>query len=391
MKKVKRVILVVLDSVGIGALPDAKDYGDEGVNTLVHIAEHMGGLNLPNMAQLGLGNIDNIPGVTPGKASGAFGKMAELSKGKDTTTGHWELSGIVLKEAFPTFPNGFPGELMQQFEAAIGRKTLGNYPASGTAILDELGEEHMRTGYPIVYTSADSVFQIACHEEIIAVDELYKMCRTARAMLTGPYGVGRVIARPFIGTPGNFKRTERREDFSLVPTSQTVLDLVKEAGLEVMGVGKIIDIFAGQGLTQSNHTVPNMASIDALLEFMRQERPGFIFANLVEFDMVYGHRRDVAGYARALEEFDARLPHILQAMQSDDVLMITADHGCDPTHTGSDHTREYVPLLVYGEAIKAECDLGVRDSFADLGATVSELLGVKTPAGGKSFAVEILK
>lgn len=391
MKKVKRVILIVLDSVGIGALPDARDYGDEGVNTLVHIAEHVGCLNLPNMARLGLGNLDNIPGVKPGEAAGAFGKMAERSSGKDTTTGHWELSGIVLKEAFPTFPDGFPAELMQRFEAAIGRKTIGNYPASGTAILDELGEEHLKTGYPIVYTSADSVFQIACHEEIIPIEELYKMCRIARAMLTGPFGVGRVIARPFIGTPGNFKRTERREDFSLEPENRTVLDLVKEAGLEVMGVGKIIDIFAGRGLTQSNHTVPNMTSVDALLDFMGQEKPGFIFTNLVEFDMVYGHRRDVVGYAKALEKFDARLPEIIAAMHADDVLMITADHGCDPTHTGTDHTREYVPLLVYGEAVKAECNLGIRDSFADLGATVGELLGVQTPTEGKSFAVEILK
>ena len=391
MKKVKRVILIVLDSVGIGALPDAAEFGDAKTNTIKHIAEHMGHLNLPCLGRLGLGNIEDIKGVNPEPALGVFGKMAERSQGKDTTTGHWEISGIVLKEAFPTFPDGFPRELMSQFEAAIGRKTIGNYPASGTAIIDELGEEHVKTGQPIVYTSADSVFQIAAHEEIIPIEELYAMCKTARKLLTGPYAVGRVIARPFIGTPGKFTRTTRREDFSLEPTTETVLDNIKNTGLEVMGVGKIIDIFAGKGITQSNHTVPNMESVDATLDFMKQNKPGLIFANLVEFDMVYGHRRDVEGYAHALEQFDTRLPEIMDAMQSDDVLIITADHGCDPTHTGTDHTREYIPIMIYGEAIKENLNLGVRTSFADIAATIADLLEVKSPEAGESFAKDILK
>lgn len=391
MNKVQRVILIVLDSVGIGALPDAAEFGDVGANTLVHIAEKMGGLRMPHMAALGLGKIADIPGVPKVTARGVYGKMTEKSKGKDTTTGHWELGGIVLAEPFRTYPEGFPPDVMEAFEQAIGRGTLGNYPASGTEIIQQLGEEHMKTGKPIVYTSADSVFQIAAHEDVIPIEELYAMCREARKILVGPHAVGRVIARPFIGTPGNFTRTPRREDFSLEPTDQTILDLTKEAGLEVMGVGKIGDIFANRGLTQSNHTVPNMESVDATLEFMAQKKPGLIFVNLVEFDMVYGHRNDVEGYARALEEFDTRVPELLNAMEAGDVLIITADHGCDPVHPGTDHTREHVPVLICGDAIKPDMNLGVRGSFADLGATVAELLGVPSPKDGQSFATEILK
>ncbi|AZR74876.1 phosphopentomutase [Anoxybacter fermentans] len=372
-------------------MPDAYEYGDEGANTLIHIAEKMGGLNLPNMAELGLGNIDHIPGVPAKPGRGVYGIMRECSKGKDTTTGHWEIAGIILEEPFRTYPNGFPKEVIDAFEKAIGRKVLGNVPASGTVIIQELGEEHMKTGKPIVYTSADSVFQIAAHEEIIPVEELYEMCRKARKILTGPHAVGRVIARPFVGTPGNFTRTERREDFSLEPPKKTILDLIKEAGLEVMGVGKIEDIFAKRGLTQSNHTVSNMDSVDAILDFMVQEKPGLIFANLVEFDMVYGHRNNVEGYARALEEFDGRIPELIEAMKPEDVLIITADHGCDPTHPGTDHTREQVPVLIFGKAIKEGYNIGVRESFADLGATVTELLGVPSPENGESFAKEILK
>lgn len=385
-----RVILVVLDSVGIGALPDAADYGDVGANTLVHIAESHG-LDLPNMAALGLGKIAMIPGIPELPARGAYGKMMEHSKGKDTTTGHWELGGIILDEPFRTYPEGFPPDVIQAFEQAIGREVIGNIPASGTAIIEELGEEHVKTGKPIVYTSADSVFQVAAHEEIIPIEELYAICRKAREILVGQHAVGRVIARPFIGTPGNFTRTGRREDFSLEPSHPTILDLTKAAGLEVMGVGKIGDIFANRGLTQSNHTVSNMDSVDAVLAYMEQKKPGLIFANLVEFDMMYGHRNNVAGYAQALKDFDERVPEILQAMETDDVLIITADHGCDPTHPGTDHTREHVPVIICGEAIRPDTNIGVRKSFADLGATVTELLGVERPKDGQSFAAEILR
>lgn len=391
MSDINRVILVVLDSVGIGALPDAAEYNDEGANTLVHTAEAVGGINLPNMEGLGLGNLDSIPGVEAKPGHGAYGKLKEVSQGKDTTTGHWELAGIILEEPFRTYPDGFPAEVIDAFEQAIGREIIGNVPASGTAIIEELGEEHMKTGKPIVYTSADSVFQIACHEDVIPVEELYDMCRKAREILVGPHAVGRVIARPFIGEPGNFTRTPRREDFSMEPHKNTMLDLVKAAGQEVMAVGKIEDIYAKRGITQSNHTVANMDSVDATLEFMAQEKPGLIFANLVEFDMTYGHRRNAAGYAQALKDFDQRLPEFFEKMKPEDVLIITADHGCDPTYRGTDHTREYVPVLAYGAMVKEGLDLGVRKSFADLAATITELLGVEQPDDGESFAKELLK
>ena len=302
---IRRVILIVLDSVGIGAAPDAAVYNDQGADTLGHIAESIENLRLPNMEKMGLGKIRELKGLKPDlKAIGAYGKLSELSSGKDTTTGHWEIAGIILDKPFPTYPDGFPEEIINKFVEETGRGVLGNKAASGTAIIDELGEEHLKTGKLIVYTSADSVFQIAAHEEVIPPEELYDICRKARRILTGEHAVGRVIARPFIGVPGNFKRTERREDFSLEPVADTMLDNIKAAGYSVMGVGKISDIFAGKGLTNSNHTVGNMESVDAIISFMKQNKPGLIFANLVEFDMIYGHRRDVGGYARALMDFD---------------------------------------------------------------------------------------
>lgn len=389
---IRRVILIVLDSVGIGAAPDAAVYNDQGADTLGHIAESIENLQLPNMEKMGLGKIRPLKGLKPDlKAIGAYGKLSELSSGKDTTTGHWEIAGIILDKPFPTYPDGFPEEIINKFVEETGKGVLGNKAASGTAIIDELGEEHLKTGKLIVYTSADSVFQIAAHEEVIPPEELYDICRKARRILTGEHAVGRVIARPFIGVPGNFKRTERREDFSLEPVADTMLDNIKAAGYSVMGVGKISDIFAGKGLTNSNHTVGNMESVDAIISFMKQNKPGLIFANLVEFDMIYGHRRDVEGYAQALMDFDERIPEIIGAMNEDDVLMITADHGCDPTYRGTDHTREYIPLLIYGEKIKADVDLKVRKTFSDIAATITDLLNVEYSGQGSSFKEMILK
>jgi len=391
-KPVKRVTLIVLDSVGCGDAPDAKAYGDEGANTLANMARAVGGLNLLNLGKLGLGNLTAIQGVSlVDYAEGVYGRLTEVSAGKDTTTGHWELAGVILDQPFPTYPNGFPADLIAQFEARIGRGTLGNYPASGTEIIKELGEEHLRTGKPIVYTSADSVFQIAAHEEIIPINELYRLCEIARAMLVGEHAVGRVIARPFVGKPGNFVRTERRKDFSRTPASDTILDAVKNAGQEVMAVGKIEDIFAHRGLTQSIHSGNNMAGVDAILEFLRQDKPGLIFANLVDFDALFGHRRDSRGYANALQAFDQRLPEIMQNLKSDDVLMITADHGNDPTFRGTDHTRERVPLLVTGKPIRSGVNLGTRQTFADIAATIADLLGIEWSGAGDSFAQMILR
>jgi phosphopentomutase len=387
MGDVRRVILIVLDSVGCGEAPDAGHYGDKGSNTLANTAQAVGGLKLPNLGQLGLGNITPIEGVPPaGAPSGAYGRLTEVSPGKDTTTGHWELMGVPLSKPFPTYPDGFPGDLMAEFEHRIGRETLGNYPASGTVIIQDLGAEHIRSGKPIVYTSADSVFQIAAHEEVIPVDELYNMCLIARELLTGEHAVGRVIARPFVGKPGGFTRTERRKDFSLVPPRDTLLDVLKADGKEVIGVGKIEDIFAQRGLTQSNHTLNNMAGVEAILGFIGSEAEGLIFANLVDFDMLYGHRNNPRGYADALEEFDARLPEIQAALQNGDILMLTADHGNDPTTPSTDHSRERVPVLVAGAHIKRGADLGTRDSFADVAASIADLLEVAWDGAGESFA-----
>ncbi|OIQ11042.1 phosphopentomutase [Moorella thermoacetica] len=388
--KLDRVILIVLDSVGVGALPDAAQYGDEGSNTLAHIAATVD-LRLPNLTRLGVGNITPLRGIPPvGTPAAAWGKMVSQTAGKDTTSGHWELAGLILERPFPLYPHGFPPEIIEPFEKAIGRRVLGNKPASGTVIIEELGAEHMRTGNPIVYTSADSVFQIAAHEEVIPVEELYRYCKIARRLLTGEHAVGRVIARPFVGEPGHFIRTDRRQDFSLEPPRPTLLDAVIAAGLEVMAVGKIKDIFAGRGISRWIHTHDNMDGVDQTRNFMREGERGLIFTNLVDFDMRYGHRNDVAGYAAALEAFDRRLPELLDALETSDALILTADHGCDPTTPSTDHSREYVPLLIYGKRIRP-LNIGVRPTFADLGATVADLLGVPYDLPGKSFASMLLE
>ncbi|MFH1452860.1 MAG: phosphopentomutase [Armatimonadota bacterium] len=374
----KRVIIIVLDSVGVGAMPDAEKYGDAGADTLGNVAKAVGGLSLPHLKEMGLGNIHKISGIDPVNSPLAcYGRMAEASCGKDTTTGHWELMGLVLKRSFPVYPEGFPPEVIEKFEKAVGRKILGNCPASGTEIIKELGEKHMQTGCPIVYTSADSVFQIAAHEVIIPVEELYDMCTKAREILTGEHSVARVIARPFIGKPGSFSRTERRRDFSVVPFKKTLLDYLKENGYSVYSVGKIEDIFAHRGITQSNHTHSNMDALTATLKLIKKNFSGIIFTNLVDFDMLYGHRNDVQGYKDCLIEADKFLPKILKVLNKDDLLIITADHGCDPTYHTTDHTREYVPLLVYGEDIKSGVNLGVRTSFADIAATVEDIFNIK--------------
>jgi phosphopentomutase len=386
-EQVKRVLLIVLDSVGCGDAPDAAVYGDEGANTLGNVGTAVGGLSLPNLGVLGLGNLMTIEGVPPIDSSlGTYGRLTEVSIGKDTTTGHWELSGVILERPFPTYPTGFPRELIAEYEARIGRRTMGNFTASGTEIIRDLGEEHMITGRPIVYTSADSVFQVAAHEEIIPVDELYRFCQIARDLLIGEHAVGRVISRPFVGRAGKFERTERRKDFSLEPPAATVLDVVKAAGKEVMGVGKIEDIFAHRGLTMSKHTGNNMAGVDAILEFLAMDNAGLIFANLVDFDALYGHRNNAQGYADALEAFDRRLPELMSNMRGHDVLFITADHGNDPTMPGTDHSRERVPVLVWGKYIRGNFDLGTRECFADVAATISDLLDVKWHGPGNSFA-----
>lgn len=389
--QIKRVILLVLDSVGAGELPDAYLYNDQGSNTLANTANIVGGLNLPNLEQLGLGNILHIKGVTKKNDSrAAYGKMIEKSLGKDTTTGHWELAGLVLQHPFPTYPEGFPKEVISKFEEAIGRSILGNKPASGTEIIQELGADHIKTGYPIVYTSADSVFQIATHEDVIPVQELYRMCEIARAILQGPHGVGRVIARPFTGEAGSFQRTPKRKDFSLKPFYRTILDLIKEQGEPVYGVGKIMDIFAGQGIDGSDKNKNNLDGVEKLLDLMKRQKSGMIFANLNDFDTVYGHRNNPQGYALALEEFDRELPRILAEVLEGDLLIITADHGCDPTTPSTDHSREYVPILVYYPGIAPGIDLGIRESFSDVAQTIAQIFQLENLEHGKSFKKEIL-
>ncbi len=387
-----RVIIIVLDSVGIGEMPDAGEYGDLGSYTLGNVARQRGGLKLPYLEKLGLGTINSIMGVPAAPhPEGSFGKMAEQSRGKDTTSGHWEIAGVILEKALPTFPRGFPNEFLERFEAAIGRKVMGNEVASGTEIMQRLGEKHVRTGMPIVYTSADSVFQVAAHEDIIPLPELMRICQIARTMLTDELQVGRVIARPFLGEVGEFYRTPNRHDFALEPPYKILLEYVQERGLEVCAVGKIKDIYAGRGVTRSVTSKGNMESVDKTLKYMTELETGLIMSNLVDFDMIYGHRNDVEGYARALEEFDARLPEICAALRSEDMLIITADHGCDPTLPSTDHSREFVPLLVYGPTLNKGVNLGVRSTFADLGATVAEYLGTKPLANGKSFYAEITR
>jgi phosphopentomutase len=383
-----RVVLVVLDSVGIGEMPDAADYGDTGADTLGHTLASRK-VDIPNLRQMGLANIRRLPADPVEKPNGIFGKAATSSRGKDTTTGHWEMSGIITTKPFPTYPNGFPPRVIEPFERAIGRKVLGNKPASGTEIIKELGETHVLTGRPIVYTSADSVFQIAAHERIVPLEQLYEWCRIARDQLAGADEVGRVIARPFVGEPGSFRRTEARQDFAIDPPEHTLLDRVKAAGLAVTAVGKIGSIFCHRGTTEELKAGNNNASVDQTLRALGSTGRGLIFTNLVDFDMLYGHRNDVVGYARALEEFDRRLPEIQRAMRDDDLLMISADHGCDPADVSTDHTREYVPVLAWGRRVRAGVDLGIRTSLADIGQTVAENFGLELQAG-RSFLREIL-
>lgn len=392
MAAVRRVVLIVIDSVGIGAMPDAAEWGDAGSNTVGNMARARGGLPLPNLGRLGLGNLTEIEGTPPvADPAGAFGRMAIASHGKDTMTGHWEMVGIRPEAPFRTYPDGFPEDLIAEFCRRAGVEgVLGNKVASGTEIIKELGEEHLRTGWPIVYTSADSVFQVAAHEERFGLERLYEVCQIARELLRPPHRVGRVIARPFVGTdPTNFTRTANRHDYALEPP-RMVLDEIKEAGLAVLAVGKISDIFSGHGITRSLPTKSNADGIDKIHECIDQQEPGLIFANLVDFDMLYGHRRNVEGYARALIEFDDALPGIMDKLGPEDVLVVTADHGNDPTHPGTDHTREYVPVLVWGQAIRPGVNVGTRASLADLGATVADLLGVRGTGYGESFAKEIL-
>ncbi len=392
MPDINRVILIVLDSVGVGELPDAPEYGDAGSNTLGNIVKVCGGISLPNMAEIGLGKIDGINYLpVPGSISGSYGRMAEVSKGKDTITGHWEIAGLQLEYPFPTYPEGFSKDIIDRFERLTGRGVLANCVASGTEIIKEYGEEHMKTGKLIVYTSADSVFQIAAHEDIVRIEEQYKICGIARDMLQGENMVGRVIARPFSGEPGSFARTANRRDFSAEPTSDTILDKLQKKGLDVIAVGKIEDIFSGKGITEAEHTKSNMNGVDVTLKYMKENNRGLIFTNLVDFDMVYGHRNNPEGYKQALEEFDNRLPEIISAMREDDLLVITADHGCDPTTPSTDHSREHVPVLLYGKNIKPDINLGTRKTFADLASTIADAFGIENVFPGESFYSVISK
>ena len=390
----KRVFLIVLDSVGIGELPDANLYNDEGSNPL-RAASTSSQFAMPNMEKLGLFSIDGVEvmedkkhHVTP---TGVYGRMKEASKGKDTTIGHWEISGIVSEEPLPTFPNGFPKELLDQFEEATGRKVICNKPYSGTEVIKDYGKEHMDTGALIVYTSADSVFQIAAHEAVVPIDTLYEYCEIARRLCTGKYGVGRVIARPFEGEEGNYVRTARRHDYSLQPPVTTMLDCLKEKGLDVIAVGKISDIFAGKGCTEAVRTADNAEGIERTIEYMKKDFEGLCFINLVDFDMKYGHRNDIEGYAKALSYFDSKLPEMIAALREEDILMVTADHGCDPSTPSTDHSREHTPLVMVGKNLKENVNLHTRDTFADIGATILDYFNVKGDIKGTSVLQEILK
>jgi phosphopentomutase len=387
----ERVILIVLDSFGVGAMPDAARYGDENANTFLNIDRSVGGLHLPSMEQLGLGRIETKSSLALLPSRGAFGKAMEKSEGKDTTTGHWELMGIVLDQPFPVYPDGFPDDLITRFQAITGRGVIGNRSASGTEIIQQYGNLHLKTGDLIVYTSADSVFQIAAHEEVVPLSLLYEYCEVARRLLTGPHEVGRVIARPFIGEEGNFKRTPHRRDYAIPPKGVTVLDLLHNSGIPAIGIGKIADIFDRRGLTACMPTKNNMDGIDQTIEMMKTLERGLIFTNLVDFDSLFGHRNDITGYARALEQFDQRLPELLSSMKDSDILIITADHGCDPTLPGTDHTREYVPIMVFGNRVRSDVSLGIRETFADIGATVAELLGCELPVTGTSMVPDFYR
>jgi len=378
----------VLDSVGVGEMPDAAAYGDVGSDTLGHIARQRG-LRVPNLCALGLGNLKPIPELPRAELpEGAFGRCTLQSPGKDTTTGHWEMVGIHLAGPFPLFPNGFPPEIIREFEKRTGRSVLGNKPASGTEIIKELGEEHMRTGSPIVYTSADSVFQIAAHEAVIPVPELYRICEITRDLMRGPWEVGRVIARPFVGEPGNFRRTPNRHDYAVPPPPGMLLDRLAERGVEVRSVGKISDVFLGRGIASQQKTVNNADGMAKTLQAMQPFERGLVFTNLVDFDQQYGHRNDVEGYGRALEEFDAWLPEFRAALQPEDLAILTADHGCDPTTPSTDHSREYTPLLAFGPRVRAGVDLGLRETLSDIGQTVAENFATSIEKG-KSFLTEI--
>jgi phosphopentomutase len=387
-----KIVLIVLDGVGIGELPDASLFGDVGSNTLVNTANAVGGLKVPNLASLGLGNIASIESVAPAPSPRAsFGRMAEVSKGKDSTTGHWEIAGLILDKEFPTFHKGFPESLLKKFLTVTGCKGyLGNTVASGTVIIKDLGAEHVKTGYPIVYTSADSVFQIAAHEEVIPLQRLYEICqRTRDEVCVGDFAVGRVIARPFVGTSGNFIRTTNRRDFSLNPPSDTVLDVLCEAGIETVSVGKVDDLFAGRGLSKKLHSKSNAEGVEYIIRESAGMKLGLIFANLVDFDTLYGHRNDARGFATALEAFDVELPTILENIGSGDLLILTADHGNDPVTPSTDHSREYVPLLCFSKSKRVGANLGTRTTFADLGKTIAEFFGVNNMLAGTSFLRQV--
>lgn len=383
----ERISLIVLDSVGIGELPDADQFGDLGAHTLGHIAEKVSGFALPHLQQMGLGNIAEIQGIPPvSSPEGYYGKMAEVSVGKDTMTGHWELMGLRISTPFKVFPDGFPEALISQFEQETGRKVIGNKPASGTEILDELGEEQMKTGAWIVYTSADSVFQLAAHEDIIPLDELYRACEIARRLtMQDEFAVGRVIARPYLGTPGAFKRTPNRHDYAVKPPEPTVMNQLKNAGWDVIAIGKINDIFDGEGVTKATSTKSNLDGIQKTIDVLGTSFKGLAFTNLVDFDSLYGHRRDPEGYGKALEEFDAYVPQLKAGVGPKDLLILTADHGNDPVHVGTDHTREYVPILLYSPSFQSPVSLGIRGTFADLGATIADNFGVEPTKNGESF------
>ncbi len=387
-----KVVLIVTDSMGVGALPDAADYGDIGADTFGHILEKNRDPKIPNLKKLGIGNIDDVAwsDLACAEPMGAFGKMAEISRGKDTITGHWEIAGIYTDTPFKTYPDGFPQSFISEFEKNIGVGVLGNYPTSGTEVIEKLGPEHEATGKPIVYTSADSVFQIAANIDVIPLQRLYEICEEARRLLVGDVACGRVIARPYVIKDGKRIRTSDRKDYAVSPPEDTVLDKIKQAGKTVYAVGKISDIFNGKGVTKAVHTDNNMDGVDKTIEALKMDFDGFVFTNLVDFDSQYGHRRDPVGYGKCIEEFDARIPEIIKTLCDDDILMICADHGNDPVHSGFDHTREYVPLLVYGKKVKAGVNLGIRNSFADIGATAADILGAEQTNIGESFKEVIL-
>lgn len=391
----KRVILMIMDSMGVGEEPDADKYGDLGSNTLLHAAENTEGFKIPNLQKLGLGNIEGAAEgrfrVAAEELEGSFGRMREMSRGKDTITGHWEIAGIETLTPFKTYPDGFPKEFIDKFQQAIGSECIGNYPASGTEIIEVLGPEHEKTGKPIVYTSADSVFQIAANTAVIPLERLYEICRIARSLLVGDWACGRVIARPYVMENGKRTRTTDRRDYAVSPAAPTLLDKVSAAGQTVYAVGKISDIFNGQGVTEAVHTTGNMNGVDKTIEAIKEDFGGLIFTNLVDFDSLYGHRRNPSGYGHAIMDYDQRLPEIIDAMKDDDVLIITADHGNDPVHSGFDHTREYVPVMIYGKNIRNGVDVGTRKTFADCGQTIAEYLGVEKTSMGDSFLSQVIR